>query len=290
MRPYKKLPLLLSLLFFPYCFTTSAYSTQTWPNDSLQPYGNSQTKSFRDAMQGGTAIPEHAEQIIQAQTEKDKFYVRLGISNSRFSVDSFKNQSGSTDSTPPLTIEKMSFTKKVSNSRQGLEAAFGYIWSTNVRSEVELLVNRRTQFFTYSAIQPIVPFSFNVRNKTILANLFYEYPLIERFCPFISVGLGATQIRINNISPATLAVSALGTPAPRYTLASKNVTSLAYTAGLGVRVKFFSSWNIAGGYRLLSLSKLKLTATATSTASVPTQKLNAKYNQSAFSIAVMYLF
>lgn len=290
MHIHKKLSLLLNFLFISYI---PAINAQAWQDETLSSYGNAQTKYFRDAILGGSAIPEQEAYIIHAQTEKNKFYGRLGLNHSRYTTDGFKNRSGSTASNPPQTIFKTSFIQKASQNRQGLEAAIGYIWSANTRGELELLINRRAQFATHTAVSPLTPFAFNARNKTLLANGYFEYPLLERFCPFISFGLGVTQSRVTNINVnnSNTPMLTVSDVASTYTLTPKNTTSFAYAAGLGVRIKFFSSFSIAGSYRFISLSKLKINGPATNSNSiVPFQKLDAKYNQSMFSISLMYLF
>lgn len=212
---------------------------------SAEPYGNAQTESFHRAITGGTRLTASEEAELSAALpvrEAENYYGRLRLNFSTLTLDELTNRSSGPDSIGAVA------KKRVSVNQTGLEVALGYSWSSSFRGDIEYLVNKNLDY-TASPVLTGTPaprqLTAQFKNSTILANLYYEFLGLNRFKPYLTVGLG----------PSVNSVQSTVTPVPYDTGGSATLRKfgVAWAAGLGLRVAVFSRWHIDVSYRYIRL-------------------------------------
>lgn len=235
-------------------------------------YGNGQSLLFRQAVEGGTLLTPEEEAALAAELplrEKKRYYGRMRLNKGMFSLTRFRNVS--TDFNSGLTITNTI----ASESHNGLELAFGYIWEPTFWGDLEYLVNKN---FTFPAkplfIGSLQPLPFTIKNSTILANAYYNFIGFSRFMPYVTVGAG---VGMNSVRATT----SLGLD-----ISTQNY-SLALAGGLGMRIGFFSRWYLDFAYRYISLGNGHI-----KTSNDPTTftKVTVDYNVSLVSLGLIFLF
>lgn len=243
---------------------------------SAEPYGNAQTESFHRAITGGTTLTACEEAELSAAlpvSEAETYYGRIRLNFSTLTLDELKNRSSGPDSVGLIA------NKRVSVNQTGLEVALGYSWSSSFRGDIEYLVNKN---FDYTA-KPVLTgapatrqLTAQFKNSTVLANLYYEFLGLNRFKPYLTVGLG----------PSVNSVQSSITAAPYDAAGSATLRKfgVAWAAGLGLRVAVFSRWHIDASYRYIRLgSGINIKPTSKF-------KLLGATSLNAVSLGLMYYF
>lgn len=242
-----------------------------------EPYGNAQSESFHRAITGGTRLTATEEAELSEELpvrETQHYYARVGLNFSTLKLEQLKNVSLGLDSSGVVA------KKSVSMNQTGLEIALGYGWSSNLRGEIEYLANKN---LNYDA-SPVVTgagltsrqLTAQIKNNTLLANVYYEFLGLNRFKPYVTVGLG----------PSLSSVQATITAAPYDAAGSATLrkTNIAMAFGGGLRVAMFSHWHIDIRYRYMRLGqKLKFAPTSGFA-------LSGSSNMNAVSLGLMYYF
>ncbi|HRA42950.1 MAG TPA: outer membrane beta-barrel protein [Gammaproteobacteria bacterium] len=243
---------------------------------SAEPYGNAQTGSFHRAITGGTRLTAREEAELSAALpvrEAENYYGRLRLNFSTLTLDELKNRSSGLDRTGLVA------KKRVSVNQTGLEVALGYSWSPSFRGDIEYLVNKNLDY-TANPVLSGTPAARQLRaqfkNSTILANVYYEFLGLNRFKPYLTVGLG----------PSVNSVQSSITAAPYDAAGSATLRKfgVAWAGGVGLRVAVFSRWHIDVSYRYIRLgSGINIKPTSQF-------KLLGATSLNAVSLGLMYYF
>lgn len=244
---------------------------------SAEPYGNAETESFHRAITGGTTLTATEETELSVSLpvqEAQHYYGRVGLNFSTLKLEQLKNRSSGLDSSGVIA------KKSVSMNQTGLEVALGYSWSSNLRGEIEYLINKN---LNYTA-SPVVTgagltsrqLTAQIKNNTLLANVYYEFLGLNRFKPYLTGGLGFSQDSIQS----TITV------APYDAAGSTTVRKLGivWAFGGGLRVAMFSRWHIDASYRYIRLGRNLNIAPSSGF------KLLGNSSMNAVSLGLMYYF
>lgn len=239
-------------------------------------YGNAQTGSFHRAITGGSTLTpaEEAELSSFFSTPTDHpYYGRVRLNFSTLTLDEIKNRSTGTD-----TLGRVTKGRAIAN-QVGLEVALGYTWSESMRGDLEYLANKNLGYSSNPVLTGTTParkLDVQLKNSTILANIYYDFSGLNRLKPYLTAGLGFAA---NNIQ-ATLTPPTAGATAN--TMPRK--LSIAWALGGGLRVAIFSRWHIDASYRYIRLgSGLNIKADSQF-------KLISTYSMSALSLGLSYSF
>jgi len=244
---------------------------------STMRYGNAETESFHRAITGGTTLtPTEEAQLADSLPlcEAESYYGRVRLNFGTLSLDALKNRSSGRDSTGAIV------KKKQSVNQTGLEVALGYSWSSSFRGDIEYLVNKNLVYTANPVLSGsgLTPRQLNVqiKNNTLLANLYYEFLGLNRFKPYLTAGIG----------PGYNSVQSTITPAPYDTggSASLRKLSFAWAAGLGLRVSMFTRWSLDVSYRYIRLGS------GVSIKPTSQFKLIGDTSLNAVSLGLMYYF
>jgi opacity protein-like surface antigen len=259
------------------CMTARADFAVVDSTKSTQPYGNAQTESFHRAITGGTTLTtaEEAELSVALPVrEAQRYYSRVRLNFSTLTLDELKNRSTGPDSIGALT------KKRVSVNQSGLELALGYSWSSNLRGDIEYLVNKNLDYTASPVVTGagLTPRQLNVKikNNILLANVYYEFLGLNRFKPYLTAGIGPS---INSVQSTITPVSYDNGGS-----ASLRKLSFAWALGGGLRVAMFSRWHIDVSYRYIRLgSGINIKPTGGF-------KLLGSSSMNAVSLGLMYYF
>jgi opacity protein-like surface antigen len=261
--------LLMSFFALP---VRADFNVQSDPTSDV--YGNGQTGSFQRAIGGAGSVftPQEQDQLSSMLPERDdqRYYGRFRLNFSTLTLDSIKNLSSD-----PTAMLGAIAKKRSSANQVGFEVAIGYSWSSNVRGDIEYLANKNTSYVTSPALIgggiAAVPLNAQIKNNTLLANVYYDFTGVYRFRPYITAGIG----------PAVNSVTSTLTPGGANTTRS---LKLAWGLGAGVRVGIFSRWFLDCSYRYINLGN------ALNIQPIPTVTLQGTYNMNALSVGFIYLF
>lgn len=243
---------------------------------SAAPYGNAQTESFHRAITGGTTLKASEEAELSAALpvhEAESYYGRVRLNFSTLTLDELKNRSLGLDKTGVVA------KKRVSVNQSGLEVALGYSWSPSFRGDIEYLINKNLDYSANpvltGAVQPR-QLTAQIKNSTVLANIYYEFLGLNRFKPYLTVGLGPS---VNSVqSTITSATYDKGGSATLRKL------GVAWALGGGLRVAVFSRWHIDVSYRYIRLGNgINIKPTSNF-------KLLGTTSLNAVSLGLMYYF
>jgi opacity protein-like surface antigen len=239
-------------------------------------YGNGQTGSFYRAIQGGTPLTSAQEAELSNLMESPSdypFYGRVRLNFSTLALDEIKNRSTGTDALGQVA------KKRTTANQAGLEIAIGYAWSDTMRGDIEYLANKNLSYTANPVLTGTTPtrrLDTQLKNSTLLANVYYDFSGLNRLKPYVTGGLG---LAINNaqvtLTPPTTGATAANNP--------RNL-SVAWTLGAGFRVAVFTRWHIDAAYRYIRLGNgLNIKANSNF-------KLIGTYSMTALSLGLMYSF
>lgn len=254
------------------CLSAQADFAVVDSTKSTQMYGNAQTDSFHRAITGGTSLraSEEAElSMALPVSEAERYYGKVRLNFGTLTLDELKNRSTGTDSTG--TVAK----KRVSVNQTGMEVALGYSWSSSFRGDIEYLINKNLDYMANPVLtgSGVTARQLNaqIKNSTLLANLYYDFLGLNRFKPYLTVGLG----------PSVNSVQSTLTPGGSATVRK---LGCAWALGGGLRVAIFSRWHLDVSYRYIRLASginIKPTSTV---------KLLGSTSLNAVSLGLMYYF
>ncbi len=247
-------------------------------NDNYAPtqYGNAQTGSFHRAITGGSPItPEEQAQLASMLPVKGYpgYYGRLRLNFSTLTLDEFKNKSSGVYSNGVIN------KKRTSGNQVGFEIGIGYSWSANLRGELEYLAVKTLSYVANPALLgsgvPSVQLNSQIKNNTILANLYYDFSGLNRFKPYVTAGIGLSA---NSVQATLFPAPAIGGSNTQ-----RNIRA-AWDLGVGFRVAIFSHWYLDAAYRYIRLGN--------GIGIVPNSsfKFLSTYSMNALSLGFNYLF
>ncbi|HXH54835.1 MAG TPA: outer membrane beta-barrel protein [Gammaproteobacteria bacterium] len=244
---------------------------------SAAPYGNAQTENFHRAITGGTTLRASEEAELSAALpvhEVESYYARLRLNFSTLTLDALKNRSSGLDKTGVVA------KKRVSVNQSGLEVALGYSWSPSLRADIEYLVNKNLDYtaspvLTGTGLAPR-QLKTQIKNSTVLANVYYEFLGLNRFKPYLTIGLGPSMNSVQStITPVTYDNGGSAT---------LRKLGVAWALGGGLRVAVFSRWHIDVSYRYIRLGNgINIKPTSNF-------KLLGTTSLNAVSLGLMYYF
>jgi opacity protein-like surface antigen len=244
---------------------------------STAPYGNAQTESFHRAITGGTTLTSAEEAELSAalpMREAQNYYARLRVNFGTLILDELKNRSLGVDRVGAIA------KKRVSVNQTGLEVALGYSWSSSLRGDIEYLVNKNLNYIANPVLTGAGLMSrqlnTQIKNNTLLANMYYEFLGLNRFKPYLTGGIGPTM---NSVQSTITAVAYDNGGS-----ATKRKLTLAWALGGGLRVAVFSHWHLDFSYRYIRLgSRINIK---------PTGNFNllGSTSMNALSVGLMYYF
>lgn len=273
-QPY----LLFGFLFSMACMPVRADFGVVGSTNSPSAYGNGQSGSFHRAITGGTALTSQEEAELSAALpvhEVESYYAKVRFNFSTLMVDELKNRSTGPDKTG--TVAK----KRLSVNQTGLEVALGYSWSPSFRGDIEYLANKNLDYTANPALTGGTgltsrKLSAQFKNNTLLANVYYEFLGLNRFKPYLTVGIGPSFNSVQSNITAT-AYDSAGS-------ATVRKLGMAWALGGGLRVAMFSHWHIDVSYRYIRL------ANGLSIKPTTNFKLLGSTSMSAVSLGLMYYF
>jgi opacity protein-like surface antigen len=220
------------------------YPTKIPPNF----YGNSQTDSFRNAMNGSTDLTS-AEQSERAalipEKLNDRFFVRIGGNASSEGISSVTNESIFDD----LSLAGTPSSTSVKTASNNIQLAFGYTW-TDFSLDLEWLsVKSITYNGSLLGISPVVPYSTNVKGDALIFNLAWIFQDLYNFKFY---GVGCLGLSLNQSTTSIFNA----TP----TVVKKK--SPAYGLGMGIRFNLISKLYADMSARYLILGRAKFPASA----------------------------
>lgn len=239
-------------------------------------YGNAQTGSFNRAITGGSPITAEEKAELSRMlpvSDIERYYGRFRLNYSTLIFDQLKNKSaGGLDQFGAVN-------KKRSTANQvGFEVALGYVWSDDMRGDIEYVANKNLTYTASPALigsgVPARQVNAQIKNNTLLANAYYEFSGIYRFKPYLTGAVGASA---NSVQ--TTVLPPIGTT----TSSTQRTLRFAWGLGGGMRIGVFSRWFLDFSYRYINLgSKL----------SMQNQNFNIMGNSSmnAISLGFIYLF
>ena len=239
-------------------------------------YGNARTESFDRAMRGGSRLTAREEAELSVAlpvTEVEHYYGKLRLNFSTLTLEALKNCSAGLDKTGSVA------KKRISLNQSGLEVALGYSWSTSLRGDIEYLVNKNLDYRANPVLTgaPLPrQLTAQIKNSTVLANVYYEFLGLNRFKPYLTLGLG----------PSVNSVQSTIVPVAYDNGGSATVRKLgvAWALGGGLRVAVFSRWHIDLSYRYIRLGNgLNIKPTGNF-------KLLGTTTLNALSLGLMYYF
>lgn len=247
-------------------------------NPSAYEYGNAQTPSFKRAMSGaGQSISAQEQRELSSmlpEREEERFYGRLRVNFSTLSLDELKNRSSGQDAYGAINVKR-----SISN-QVGFEAALGYAWSANFRGDLEYLANKNLNYKAKPALtgSNVTARELNaqIKNNSLLANVYYDFSGIYRFKPYLTAGIG---LSVNSVQASLTPPSGPG-------LDSNTLRSLrvAWQLGGGLRFGVFQNWFVDTSYRFIRLGNGLNIKPNNSV------KLLGTYGMNAISLGVIYLF
>ncbi len=245
---------------------------QDTPSDE---YGNGQTGSFQRAIAGGSPITAQEQaQLNKMLPESDiqRYYGRLRLNFSTLTYGQLKNQSGGLDQGGAV------YKKRTTANQVGFEVAVGYIWSGSLRGDIEYLANKNLNYAASPALigsgVPSRQLNAQIKNNTLLANLYYELSGIYRFKPYITGGAG---LAVNSVQATLLP------PVGGSTSGTQRTMRFAWGLGAGMRIGVFSRWFLDVSYRYINLgNKLSMQN--------QTFNITGNSNMNAMSVGFIYLF
>lgn len=244
---------------------------------SSGPYGNAQTESFHRAITGGTTLTASEEAELSAALplqEAQHYYGRARLNFTTLTVDGIKNRSPGTDSIGAVG------NKRTSVNQTGFEVALGYSWSSSLRGDIEYLVNKNLNYNANPAVTGagLIPrqLTAEIKNNTLLANVYYEFLGLNRFKPYLTAGIGPSVNSVRStITPVTYDNGGSAT---------LRKMGFAWALGLGMRVAAFERWNLDISYRYIRLgSGVNIKPTGNF-------KLLADTSMNAVSLGFLYYF
>ncbi len=239
-------------------------------------YGNAETYSFHKAITGGGTLSAKSQAELEEMlpgNEVESFYGRVRANFSTLTLDELKNKSAGINSYGIVG------KKRATLSQTGFEVAVGYAWSSSFRGDIEYLANKTLSYSANPALtgSGIVSRKLDaqVKNNTLMANVYYDFAALERFRPYVTGGLG---IAMNSIE-STL------TPAPAEG-ASQTVRTMRVAWGLGggMRIGIFKNWMMDASVRYIRLGS------GVSMKPNNSYKLLGTYSANLVSLGVVYLF
>lgn len=209
-------------------------------------YGNSQTNSFRCAINGGTdlSLEELNERAaLTPQKVTDRFYIRLGMNASSEGITGVKN-----NSLAPATKNGTVSVKQVNVSSNNVELAVGYTW-TDFAIDIEWLALKSVPYNSFlSGITPNVYYNTTTKGDALLANFYWIFQNLYNF-NFYGVGVIGTT---NNKCSTFLTGGPVNVINKKY--------SLSFGGGLGVRFNIVSSVFADMSARYINLGGTKFEA------------------------------
>lgn len=237
-------------------------------------YGNAQTGSFHRAMTGGEEMSAAQQaQLAKLVPEKDypRYYGRFRLNFSTIMLDTLKNKSTGTDANGSVA------KKRATANQVGFELAIGYSWSKDFRGDIEYLVNKNLNYHANPVllnVNTMRQITAQIKNNSLLANIYYDFAGINRFRPYVTGGAG---VAMNSVQTNLI-------PGGSNTLRR---LSIAWQLGVGFRVAVFSRWFLDTSYRYIRLGNGIDIGANTSTSNF---KLQGNNSLSATSIGFIYLF
>lgn len=238
---------------------------------SLESYVNAKEPCYERAVIGG---PLFMQEPVFPLKEDGRYYARGSINNGIYFLNSFLNKS-----TNAGDINGQPVRKDFTQNNPGVEMAIGYIWSPRIRGEFEYLVMRNITYAPNPIFANVVvqrALSSEIKNSTLLANIYYDFGAYARFRPFLmfSIGVGVSSTT-STISPVP--AGAVVIAGPTQTIAP------AGGGGAGFRVHMFTRWFAQVSYRYVFLGTPHIRPTTNI-------QLDANYSVSLFSLGLIYLF
>jgi opacity protein-like surface antigen len=235
-------------------FLMSVCSAPVWADfgvvdqDQLSEYGNAQTGSFQRAILGGSPVTAQEQaQLNRMLPESDvqRYYGRLGLAFNTLTLDQLKNKSTGPDTAGAIN------RKRTSANQVGFEVAIGYIWSANLRGDLEYFANKNLRYMASPVLSgagvPPRELNAQIKNNTLLANAYYEFSGIYRFKPYLTGGIGAA---VNSVQTTLLPPVGGATSNASNT---QRTVRLAWGLGAGMRFGIFSRWFVDVSYRYVNL-------------------------------------
>lgn len=241
-------------------------------------YGNGQSAVFHRAIYG--AGPLNAEEQAKLASvlpfrEDNRYYGRAMVNFSTLTYDQIKNQTSGIDRAGAVNI------KRVSRNQVGITLAVGYAWSRNFRGDIEYFAVKNLNYNANPSLigvgVPVRQLTSQIKNNTLLANVFYDFEGVYRFRPYLTAGLGAS---VNSVQASI-------TPPPNSSgTVSRNARMMgfAWALGGGLRIGMFTRWFLDVNYRYIRL------ANGLAVSPVAGYKLTGSYNMNAVGVGINYLF
>jgi len=181
---------------------------------------------------------------------------------------------GSLDVSSPAVATALPSSDRDLGSDWGGAGSIGYGFGNTWRLEGELAM--------YDNELDGAALSSGVGAQTLMANLFYDFPLSERFKPYLGVGLGALRVDATETALSST---------PRFTGFSGDDTALGVQglAGLGIQVS--PNLILDLGYRyLINVTDLSFNALRGTGAEAITSQYDADYTNGLATVGLRWQF
>jgi len=217
--------------------------------------GNSQTDSFRCAINGGkdlTMAQLRERSALIPEKVSDRFYLRFGLNASSEGIVGVKNLSTST-ATSAGTVE----TKQFNVSSNNIELALGYTW-TDFAIDLEWLALKSINYdSTLTGITPNVSFTTITKGDALLGNFYWNFKNLYNF-NFYAVALIGTT---GNKTTTTITNGTANIVNKKY--------AISFGGGIGAKFNIISSVYADMSARYINLGKTKFEASnAANTSSI----------------------
>ena len=214
-------------------------------------YGNSQTDSFRCAINGGSDLSSaqlNERASLIPQSVNNRFYIRLGLNASSEGSVGVKNKSTATAISTGIVNENQATT-----ASNNAELALGYTWS-DFAIDLEWLALKSVAYNSYlRGITPNIYYYTNVKGDALLANVYWNFKNLYNF-NFYGVGLIGTT---SNKCTTYLSGGSTNTINKKY--------SVSYGAGVGARFNIISNVYADMAARYIALGETKFEAASGTT-------------------------
>jgi len=236
-------------------------------------YGNGQTEKFYKAINGGEpASPEQQKNFenLLPESDNNRYYGSGHLNFGIIAIDNIKNRAGLTNLNGNVT------QKRETTNQSGLELSIGYRFQ-DFRMELECLFNKKLNYNANPVLLNVTPLqsiNSDIKNTTLFFNTYFDFEGVNYFKPYVfgGIGWGVNTAQTDQLQNGQV-------------LASKTyrTMNLALNAGLGLRYRAFSRWDIDLRYRYSLLGPVNLKA-QDSFNLLGTMKLNV------VSIGLIYFF
>lgn len=270
--------LLLLLLLFSN-IASADFGVGTCPPTSDY-YGNSQTAIFRRAISGVQDPCAEIDAVVVPEKDYDRYYLRARLNYGTIIFDQVRNRSIFIPGIGDLSTATVSRARAIKN-QSGFEIAVGYIWSHTTRGDIEYIALRNLSYttgFNFGGFLSQV--TANFKNNVLLFNGYYEFTDLGRLKPYVTYGLGISDISVRSFIN--------GYPGPVANFVNGSTTRnlrFAWQLGVGARLLLYPPrWSLDLSYRFIQLGN---NARVNPVSGI---QINGRYAFSVISFGIIYLF